>query len=29
MDVKVAGAHAYAEVLSKYGFKAYMGARAD
>ena len=29
MDVKEAGAHAYAEVLSKYGFKAYMGARAD
>ena len=29
MDVKEAGAHAYAEVLSKHGFKAYMGARAD
>ena len=29
MDVKEAGAHAYAEVLTKYGFKAYMGARAD
>ena len=29
MEVKEAGAHAYAEVLSKYGFKAYMGARAD
>jgi hypothetical protein len=29
MDVKEAGAHAYAEVLSKYGFKAYMGSRAD
>jgi hypothetical protein len=29
MDVKEAGAHAYAEVLIKYGFKAYMGARAD
>ena len=29
MDVLEAGAHAYAEVLSKYGFRAYMGARAD
>lgn len=29
MDVKEAGAHAYAEVLSKYGFHAYMGSRAD
>ena len=29
MDVKEAGAQAYAEVLSKYGFKAYMGSRAD
>jgi hypothetical protein len=29
MDVKEAGAHAYAEVLTKYGFRAYMGARAD
>ena len=29
MDVKEAGAHAYAEVLSKYGFRAYMGSRAD
>jgi hypothetical protein len=29
MDVKEAGAHAYAEVLSKYGYRAYMGSRAD
>ena len=29
MDVKEAGAHAYAEVLTNYGFRAYMGARAD
>jgi hypothetical protein len=29
MDIKEAGAHAYAEVLTKYGFRAYMGARAD
>ncbi len=29
MDVKEAGAHAYAEVLTKHGFNAYMGARAD
>ena len=29
MDVKEAGAQAYAEVLQHYGFKAYMGSRAD
>jgi hypothetical protein len=29
MDIKEAGASAYAEVLSKYGFKAYCGSRAD
>ena len=29
MDVKEAGAQAYAEVLRHYGFKAYMGSRAD
>ena len=29
MDVKEAGASAYAEVLRQYGFKAYMGSRAD
>ena len=29
MDVLEAGARAYAEVLSKYGFRAYMGSRAD
>jgi hypothetical protein len=29
MDVLEAGAHAYAEVLSKYGFRAYPGSRAD
>jgi hypothetical protein len=29
MDIKEAGASAYAEVLTKYGFKAYMGSRAD
>ena len=29
MDVKEAGASAYAEVLRDYGFKAYMGSRAD
>ena len=29
MDVKEAGASAYAEVLREYGFKAYMGSRAD
>lgn len=29
MDVKECGAVAYAEVLRKYGFKAYMGSRAD
>jgi hypothetical protein len=29
MDVLEAGAQAYAEVLSKYGFCAYMGSRAD
>ena len=29
MDVKETGARAYAEVLTKYGFKAYMGSRAD
>ena len=29
MDIKEAGASAYAEVLSKYGFRAYCGSRAD
>lgn len=29
MDVKEAGAQAYAEVLRKHGFRAYMGSRAD
>ena len=29
MDVKEAGAQAYADVLRNYGFKAYMGSRAD
>ncbi len=29
MDVLEAGARAYAEVLSKHGFRAYMGSRAD
>ena len=29
MDVHEAGAQAYAEVLEKYGFRAYMGSRAD
>jgi hypothetical protein len=29
MDVKEAGAQAYADVLQQYGFKAYMGSRAD
>ena len=29
MDVKEAGARAFAEVLTKYGFRAYMGSRAD
>ena len=29
MDVKEVGAQAYAEVLRQYGFKAYMGSRAD
>jgi hypothetical protein len=29
MDVKEAGAHAYAKVLTIYGFSAYMGTRAD
>ena len=29
MDCKEHGAQAYAEVLRKYGFKAYMGSRAD
>jgi hypothetical protein len=29
MDVKEAGAHAYAEVLAKHGLRAYMGSRAD
>jgi hypothetical protein len=29
MDVKEAGARAYADVLTKYGFRAYMGSRAD
>lgn len=29
MDVLEAGAQAYAQVLAKYGFRAYMGSRAD
>ena len=29
MDCKEHGAQAYAEVLRKYGYKAYMGSRAD
>lgn len=29
MDVLEAGARAYADVLKKYGFRAYMGSRAD
>jgi len=29
MDVKEVGARAYAEVLTKYGFKAYSNSRAD
>ena len=29
MDVKEAGARAYANVLKAHGFKAYMGSRAD
>ena len=29
MDCKEVGAQAYAEVLQKYGIKAYMGSRAD
>ena len=29
MDCKEVGAQAYAEVLRKYGFNAYMGSRAD
>jgi len=29
MDIKETGARAYAEVLQKHGFKAYMGSRAD
>ena len=29
MDCKEHGAHAYAEVLNKYGFRASMGSRAD
>ena len=29
MDVKEAGAQAYAEVLRAHGFSAYMGSRAD
>ena len=29
MDILEAGAQAYAEVLSKHGFRAYMGSRAD
>ena len=29
MDVLEAGAQAYAQVLTKYGFRAYMGSRAD
>ena len=29
MTIHEVGARAYAEVLCKYGFKAYMGSRAD
>ena len=29
MDCKEVGAEAYADVLNKYGFKAYMSSRAD
>ena len=29
MDCKEVGARAYAEVLQRHGFKAYMGSRAD
>ena len=29
MDIKEAGARAYAEMLRSYGFEAYMGSRAD
>jgi hypothetical protein len=29
MDCKEVGARAYAEVLQKHGFRAYMGSRAD
>ena len=29
MDVKEVGAQAYADVLEKHGFRAYMGSRAD
>lgn len=29
MSVLEAGAHAYAQVLQKYGFRAYAGSRAD
>ena len=29
MDCKEVGAQAYAEVLRKYGYRAYMGSRAD
>ena len=29
MDVREAGAYAYAKVLQKYGFRAYAGSRAD
>ena len=29
MTIHEVGARAYAEVLTKYGFKAYMGSRAD
>ena len=29
MDIKEAGAHAFAEVLVKHGITAYMGSRAD
>ena len=29
MDVLEAGARAYADVLAKHGFRAYMGSRAD
>ena len=29
MDIKEAGARAYAEILRSYGFKAYMNSRAD